>query len=100
MTSSGLDSATFQLLEQCLNQLCYRVPHHRSTIKDIAGVLQHATNEPGLEMSTEKKYMSISRKHNAGQGHNMRIDNRSCILVHAEDSSAYQYGQKEFHRKI
>jgi hypothetical protein len=40
----------------------------------------------GLEVNTEKtKYMLLSRYHNAGQNHDMKIGNRRLKMWHGSD---------------
>jgi len=46
------------------------------TIKKITDVLVVANRENGLEVNADKtKYMVMSRDQNAGQSHNVKIDN-------------------------
>jgi hypothetical protein len=46
------------------------------TIKNIKTVID-ASNEFGLEVNTEKtKYMLLSRQQNAGQTHDIKLDDR------------------------
>ena len=46
------------------------------TIKKITDVLVVANKENGLEVNADKtKYMVMSRDQNAGQSHNVKIDN-------------------------
>jgi hypothetical protein len=48
------------------------------TIKKNTETLTDASKEVGLEVKAEKtKYMSLSRHQNAGQNHNVNIDDRS-----------------------
>jgi hypothetical protein len=48
------------------------------TIKKNTVTLTGASKEVGLEVNAEKtKYMLLSRHQNAGQNHNIKIDNRS-----------------------
>jgi len=52
------------------------------TIKENTEALIVASNEIGLEVNADKtKYMVMSRDQNAGQSHNMKIDNRSFEMV-------------------
>jgi hypothetical protein len=49
-----------------------------NTIKKNTEAIIDASKEVGLEVNTEKtKYMLLSRHHNAGQNHNIKISNRS-----------------------
>jgi len=53
------------------------------TLKENAEASVAATREIGLEVSADKtKYMVMSRDQNAGQNHNVRIDN--CIFERVE----------------
>jgi hypothetical protein len=48
------------------------------TIKKNTETLIYACKEVGLEVNVEKtKYMLMSRHQNAGQNHNIKIDDRS-----------------------
>jgi len=52
------------------------------TIKENAEALVMASKEIGLEEHADKtKYIVISRDQHAGQGHNMKTDNRSFEIV-------------------
>jgi hypothetical protein len=49
-----------------------------NSIKEKAGSLIGASKEVGLEVNAKKtKYMLLSRCHNAGQTHNVKLPNRS-----------------------
>ena len=51
-------------------------------VKEKAEALVVASKETGLEVNADKtKYMIMSRDQNAGQSHNMKIDNRSFEMV-------------------
>ena len=59
------------------------------TVKENAGALIVASKEIGLEVNADKtKYIVMSQDQNAGQSHNMRIDNRSFERV--EDSDIWE----------
>jgi hypothetical protein len=48
------------------------------TVKENAEALLGANKEIGLEISAdETKYLIMSRDHNAGRSHSMKIDNSS-----------------------
>jgi hypothetical protein len=45
-----------------------------------------ASKETGLEVNAEKtKYMAMSRNQNAGQNHNIKLDNKSFEKVNSSD---------------
>jgi hypothetical protein len=51
-------------------------------IKKNTGALVFASKEVGLEVNAEKtKYMVMSRNQNAGQNHNINLDNKSFERV-------------------
>ena len=53
------------------------------TLKENAEALVAVTREIGLEVSADKtKYMVMSRDHNAGRNHSVRIDNSNLELRH------------------
>jgi hypothetical protein len=50
-------------------------------IKKNTEALVVASKEIGLEVNAEKtKYMIMSRNHNAGKNHNMKLDNKSSTV--------------------
>jgi hypothetical protein len=50
--------------------------------EENTGALIVASKEVGLELNADKtKYMVMSQNQNAGQSHNMKIDNRSFEMV-------------------
>jgi hypothetical protein len=52
------------------------------TIKKNTEALMVASKEIGLEVNAEKtKYMVMCREQNAGQNHNIKIDNKSFEMV-------------------
>jgi len=52
------------------------------TLKENAEALVAATRKIGLEVSADKtKYMVMSRDHNAGRSHSVRIDNSTFDRV-------------------
>jgi len=52
------------------------------TVKENTEALRVTSKEIGLEVNADKtKYMVMSRDHNAGQSHSMKIDNSSFERV-------------------
>ena len=50
--------------------------------EENVGALIVASKETGLQLNADKtKYMVMSQDQNAGQSHNMKIDNRSFEMV-------------------
>jgi hypothetical protein len=57
-------------------------PNERHAIKKNTEALVVASKESGLEVNAEKtKYMVMSRNQNAGQNHNIKLDNKSFERV-------------------